>query len=146
MKQGTKANATGSGAEDIIAGILVKKGFSVTRQAQLCRSIYGTPLRVDFVVRGVTGFDDGLIIESKWQQTQGSADEKFPYLVENIRQRYPYPTIVVLGGGAQKPGAVAWLRSQVGGQLFGVMTLTEFITWANNLIDNRAQALQLGLA
>lgn len=146
MKQGQKANATGNEAENIISGVLARKGYKVRRQVQLCRSIYGTPLKVDFVVRGVPGFEKGLIVESKWQSAQGSVDEKYPYLVENIRHRYPYPTIVVLGGGAQKPGAEMWLRAQIGGRLYDVMTLTEFITWVNNLVDSEPLPAQLRLA
>ena len=94
-------------------------------------SIYGLPLLTDFWVRGAPGFPDGLAIEVKWQQSTGSVDEKFPYLVLNIQQCYPCPAIVVADGGGQRPGALHWLRGQVSGNLLGIFSLAEFLAWAN---------------
>lgn len=94
-------------------------------------SIYGLPLLTDFWVRGTPGFPDGLAIEVKWQQSTGSVDEKFPYLVLNIQQCYRCPALVVADGGGQRPGALQWLRGQVGGNLLGVFTVSEFLAWAN---------------
>jgi hypothetical protein len=94
-------------------------------------SIYGLPLFTDFWVRGAPGFPDGLAIEVKWQQSTGSVDEKFPYLVLNIQQCYPCPALVVADGGGQRPGALQWLRSQTSGNLLGVYSVSEFLAWAN---------------
>ena len=58
-------------------------------------SIYGLPLNADFWVRGAPGFPAGLAIEVKWQQSTGSVDEKFPYLVYNIKECYPCPALVI---------------------------------------------------
>jgi hypothetical protein len=94
-------------------------------------SIYGLPLFTDFWVRGAACSPDGLAIGVKWQQSTGSVDEKFPYLILNIQQRYPCPAIVVADGGGQRPGALQWLRDQAAGNLLAVFSLAEFMAWAN---------------
>jgi len=100
-------------------------------QFPIGHSIYGLPLNADFWVRGAPGYLQGLAIEVKWQQSTGSVDEKFPYLVLNIQQCYPCPALVIADGGGQRPGAIQWLRSQVEGNLLGVYSVTEFLAWAN---------------
>lgn len=94
-------------------------------------SIYGLPLFADFWVRGAPGFPEGLALEVKWQQSTGSVDEKFPYLVLNIQQCYPCPAIVIADGGGQRPGALQWLRGQTTSNLIAVHSLAEFLAWAN---------------
>jgi hypothetical protein len=94
-------------------------------------SIYGLPLNADFWVRGARNFPEGLAIEVKWQQSTGSVDEKFPYLVYNIKECYPCPALVIADGGGQRPGALQWLRAQVEGNLLAVFSLAEFMAWAN---------------
>ena len=124
-----------SSAEFIIGAILERQGCTCTRQKQIGNGIYGRPLRVDFCVEGVPDYPDGLIIESAWQDARGSIDEKFPYLVENIRSVYPCPTIIVISGGKQRSGAVTWLRSQVDGRhLLAVFSMDEFVSWSNRIV------------
>src|SRR4051794_24644691 len=94
-------------------------------------SIYGLPLNADFWVRGAAHFPEGLAIEVKWQQSTGSVDEKFPYLVHNIKECYPCPALVIADGGGQRSGALHWMRDQVGANLMGVFSLAEFMAWAN---------------
>ena len=100
-------------------------------QFPIGHSIYGLPLFTDFWVRGAAGLPDGLSIEVKWQQSTGSVDEKFPYLVLNILERYPCPAVIIADGGGQRPGALQWLRDQVGGNLLAVFSLAEFVAWSN---------------
>lgn len=101
------------------------------RQLKLGMGIYDTQIYCDFAVaRGGSG--DALIIECKWQQSGGSADEKLPFLVENIKKCYPHPTYILIDGKGFRPGAIEWLKKQVGGKLAGVMSMAEFHTWANN--------------
>jgi hypothetical protein len=94
-------------------------------------SIYGLPLNADFWVRGARNFPEGMAIEVKWQQSTGSVDEKFPYLVYNIKECYPCPALVIADGGGQRPGALQWLRAQAEGNLLAVFSLAEFVAWAN---------------
>jgi len=100
-------------------------------QYPIGQSIYGLPLNTDFWVRGGPGLPTGLAIEVKWQQSTGSVDEKFPYLVHNIKECYPCPALVIADGGGQRPGALHWLRGQVAGNLLAVFSLAEFLAWAN---------------
>jgi hypothetical protein len=133
MTDGTRANRTGQRAEKVIACILAERGYTFQRHAHIGKSIYGHRLYCDFHIHDIPEFPHGLIIESKWQGSGGSADEKYPYLVENIVSRFPCPAIVVIAGGGSKPGAVAWLKEQVDGvKLCGVYNLEEFLLWANN--------------
>lgn len=55
---------------------------------------------------------DYLIIESKNQNTAGSVDEKLPYLVHNINERYTHKAIVIINGDGFKKGVVNWIRLQ----------------------------------
>lgn len=100
---------------------------TVTAQYPIGTGIYGLPIFADFLLAGAPGFPAGLAIEVKWQQSPGSVDEKFPYLVHCIQACYPCPTVIVADGGGQRPGALAWLRGQCQGKLFAVYTLVEFL-------------------
>lgn len=130
--QGGRANRTGKTAERTIACVLKENEYDFTQGYRLCESIYGHPLKTDFFIRNVAGFPDGLAIESKWQQIAGSNDEKFPYLVTNIKQMFPCPAIVVVDGNGQKPGALRWLRGQTDEKLIAVFNIAEFIKFVNS--------------
>jgi hypothetical protein len=104
----------------------------VVRQCPVGTSIYGTPVFADFVISGAPTWPRGLAIESKWQHAQGSVDEKLPFLVLSIKAGYRVPAIIVADGGGHRPEALRWLRAQVDGQqLLAVLSLVEFLTWAN---------------
>jgi hypothetical protein len=123
-------------AEDVIAGVLRGLELKFDRQVILGLSIYGTRLHADFVIRNLADFPQGLALESKWQTSNGTSDEKFPYVVENIRRAYPIPAIVLVCGGGCRPGARDWLRSRCDGQqLVAVYSLEEFIAWAMAAAD-----------
>lgn len=129
--QGAQANKSGQMAEYTICSILHIRGYTFTRQAHVGLSIYGHPMKADILIATGPEFPNGFVIESKWQDQGGSVDEKFPYLVMNIKECSPYPTVVVYGGGGAKTGAIAWLKRQVGGNLLAVLSLEEFLSWAN---------------
>jgi len=133
MNQGQTAVSAGREAEDIIAGHVMRMGCRVDRQVNVGPGIYDEPIRVDLIIYGLTDYPDGLIIESKWQTESGSVDEKFPYLVLNIKEVFPLPTIIVLTGEGYRPGAERWLKRQVGGPLRAVMNLVQFVTWMRKL-------------
>ena len=82
-------------------------------------------------------------IECKWQQSNGSVDEKLPYLYLNCIETMPENhIIIVIDGNGWKKGAVEWLKTAVAtkkyttpqnaGKLIQVLNLQEFMTWANN--------------
>ena len=103
-----------------------------SRQVEIGLSIYETPIKCDFILYHPTEWRDRLVIECKWQQVVGSVDEKYPYLILNIQERYNCPTILLLDGGGYKQGAEDWIRNQAGvGNLLKVFNMTEFQAWAN---------------
>jgi len=133
---GRAANRAGLTAEQIIATILTERHITYHRQHIIGQGIYGNAIRADFYISQIAQFPAGVAIESKWQDVSGSADEKLPYLVENIANCYPCPAIIVLDGGGHRDGAVAWVRARIDGRtLLAVMTLAEFITWSRRTLQ-----------
>ena len=130
------ANRSGRTLEDVIASVLRSKGIPHEPQATLTQcSIYGRDTRVDFLVRPCGSIPRGLIIEARWQDVTGSAEEKLPYLVLNIKRSYPCPAIIVIDGHGFSGGALGWLRAEVDGEkLLAVMSIREFISWCNRKI------------
>lgn len=130
--QGSRANSSGAFAEKVVGAVLKAKGWTFRSQVVVGQSIYGHALRADIVVDPRDGLPDGLVIECKWQDAYGSVDEKFPYVVENIRANtYKHPVVVIIGGGKARPGAVRWLGLQQlsEARLVGVFGIEEFMTW-----------------
>ena len=149
MQQGTRANYTGNQLEKVIKFSLEEKGYKFVERGQfdsaryleqpiyttqypVAKSVYGTRLVCDFILYHPQKHSDCLVIESKWQQSSGSVDEKFPYLVLNIREQYPCSTIIVLDGGGYKKGAEEWLRKQQDEKLIHVFNMMEFQRWSNS--------------
>lgn len=129
--QGQQAVRSGRAAEATIYCIIKERGYEVHRQAFVGNSIKGGEIRADFLINGTPQFPEGLIIESKWQEVAGTADEKLFGLAIDIQQCYPLPTIVIVAGGGAREPIVAWLRRQVnGGTLYAVFDFEQFLTWA----------------
>lgn len=153
IQGGTQANYTGTVLEKFIHDRLIERGYTLvpskkfgaakyieqpvfTSRYCIGLNVYETELYCDFILYHPHKWPDGLIIESKWQQATGSVDEKFPFLVLNIQERYPCPTVILLDGGGYRKGAEAWLRAQAGGQgssqnLKHVFSMAEFQKWVN---------------
>lgn len=93
-----KAEAVRSGADlerevERIGGAL---GLRVQRQVAVGRRIWGAQRRIDVVLRHPeTRLSLG--IECKYQGTSGSAEEKIPATIEDIRA-WPIRGLVVYGG------------------------------------------------
>ena len=146
---GTQANFTGNALERFVEHHLVTAGYVrvsprqfkpaiyneqpiYPRRFRAGTSIYETPIYADFAIYHPQRWPDCLIIEAKWQQVGGSVDEKYPYLVMNIQNRYCYRTVLLLDGTGYKKGAERWVRNQAGSQnLLHVFSMAEFQTWAN---------------
>lgn len=124
-----KRSGAGIDAEKFLAGAMTGLGIDYTRQVPMGRTIFATKRRVDFVIHNLRAYPLGLAVESKWQTTRGTIEQKFPYVWESIKT-YPIPAVVVVHGGGCLPGAIAWLRARCDGQHFvGVFTLEEFVSW-----------------
>lgn len=134
--QGRAANHNGRAAENVIVDVLTRRSISYLRQHPIGLGIFGTPILVDFYLPLLEGAPGGLIIESKWQQISGSVDEKLVYLTENIVACYPCATMIVVDGAGFRPGAVDWVRAQVGrGPLRAVLGIADFLAWSNRAMD-----------
>lgn len=148
MLQGTRANYTGTQLEAVIQNTLERKGYKFvekrsfdaaryldqpvfSKQYPIARSVYDTGINCDFIIFHPSKHPNCLVIESKWQESGGSVDEKFPFLVLNIREQYPCATVIVLDGGGYKKGAEKWLRKQVDAKLTHVFNMMEFQKWSN---------------
>lgn len=102
-----------------------------THKMTIGKTIYETQMSCDFILYHPTKHKDCLIIESKWQQSGGTVDEKFPYFILNIQQRYTNKTIVVIDGGGYRKEAETWIRKQIGNNLLSVFSMVEFKKWIN---------------
>ncbi len=130
MEQGgKKANDAGKAQEQAIADILESIGYILvpqnqfnafiyhekpiySRQYYIGKGIYDTDIKCDFILYNPRKHKDCLIIESKNQNSTGSVDEKLPYLVHNINDKYTHKAIVVIDGAGFKKGAIHWIRLQ----------------------------------
>lgn len=86
--------------------------------------------------------DRKIRVECKQQNTKGSVDEKFPYMLLNAREQMPESEVLfVLGGCGAKKGALNWMRAkaaEVTEKKIYVVTGDEFHLWARNeLVSNK---------
>ncbi len=109
-----------------------------TQQLNVCESIfslgdYTHKINTDFTIYNPSTKEKYIIIECESQTFEGSTDEKVVYLNENIKQKYPYKTIVILDAPKFKKGATLWLKEQekYNPQLLSVfLDFSEFRAWA----------------
>ena len=117
---------------------LVKKGGVLNdgglnwycQQAPLTRNLYEAKFKIDFYLYHALKFPDGLYIESKWQGSQGSVDEKYVFTVQTLKSLNA-DSILVLEGGGARHGAVRWIQAQAKGRSrFMYFDLAGFMKWA----------------
>ena len=157
IQGGATANFNGNELEKFVFDKIIKKGFEYVEaksfllsiesveksifstQVHIGETIYGTKRKCDLIIykpEWKENYYKGIkVIECKWQQSKGSVDEKFPYLVLNI-QNAPYKTIILLDGEGYKLKAKEWLKSKVSSNLIGVYSMGEFQKELNNGILN----------
>jgi hypothetical protein len=99
-------------------------------QFNLGKNIYKTKQIVDFIITRAD--DTPLVIQAKWQQSKGSVDEKFPFLVINLKEESPFDSLIVIDGGGYRSDAVTWMKEQIDNKLLGVFSFSEFMIWSNN--------------
>lgn len=152
MTDGAKANRTGNTLERFVEQTLLSQGYlrvpdrgtafderttmpgkHFASQVPIGTTVYETRRRCDFLVLNPITFPEGLVIECKWQQSSGSVDEKFPFLLLNI-DRSKIPTIVLLDGSGFKPAAKTWLLDQSKSHplLRAVWSMSEFHAAVND--------------
>ena len=127
-KQGQKASRQGKKFEDMIAGMLDTAGAEYHTQVTLeGGSIFGKDKRIDFLITNQDKYPEGLYLELKWQDSNGTVEEKMPYTVACIKERYDKPTALVLGGDGITKGCEQWVFDQEGGNLVRVMYESEIV-------------------
>lgn len=153
LSSGTRANKTGDVLELFVKRLLQDNGYTefwnhkeqvfanrkavggkqYAEEVVIGQSIYDTKVRCDFLVINNSKFPEGLIIECKWQQSGGSVDVKYPYLVFNI-MKLGVPTIILVDGKGARKKATDWLRSQAhpSKALIGVYDMAELQVLVNN--------------
>jgi uncharacterized protein (DUF952 family) len=161
--QGGYANSSGSVLERMIREVMASKGFEVIPYSKYVKhperygkelllqnvpytTIYEHPGKTEFLLISAE-YDLRIRIECKWQQSSGSVDEKFPYVYLNAVEAMPEQDIfIVIGGSGAKKGAVEWLQHAAQQRRYGaaeagknirVMTLEQFIAWANRTFRGR---------
>ncbi len=155
---GRTASRNGNQLELFVMHTLEAKGFLIVPYRQWCQrpksnqdvlvrrvpcqTIYGKTTHTEFVLHSPRlGSSAPIRIECKWQQANGSVDEKFPYMYLNALNA-PEPTIVFLiDGGGAKPEAVQWLQNAChqgwGHSLASsvktlwVWNMSDFFAWVN---------------
>ena len=147
LSQGAKALATGNTLEMQVKNLFMSKGYSVMKWSQDKEdnlsmalftnkpfiSIYGLTSFVDFLwidrAKGIR-----TAIECRWQQSSGTVDEKFPYVLANIGDQLIGPSkIIFIDGGGYRPEALAWLKKKAVNKGVYVFSLKELITMVNNI-------------
>lgn len=132
---GTRANSSRKSSEYLIKSLLEERGYKVHPRYPLpCKGIWDNDLIADIFCQGIPRFRNGLVVESKWQDTTVSAYQKIPYEILNIKEKYPFETVLIIDGQYMNKGigrkAVEWAKDQVGGKLIAVYTFSEFAIWA----------------
>lgn len=136
-------NENGSILESQINALLISKGYAMLskppeiiaqydwaiKQHRKFSTLYGGQMRIDFFVFNRTKWPEGLAIECKWQSSPGTVDEKFPYVVENLKS-LPVPSVIMLAGGGYRPAALEWIKSQANSRLTIVESIDSAIKWA----------------
>lgn len=168
IQGGTRANAQGHIFEDTMLPIFQLNGFSVFQYSEILKNplilagidkyvvrnvpfttIYAQSGKTEFVIYDRTSLDAqkqtstrAIRVEAKWQQSAGSVDEKYPYMLLNGIYQYPETEIIfVVDGGGYKPGARKWLQERIDNdwlqyqeeqcKSIQLMTISEFIAWFN---------------
>ena len=108
---------------------LFAEAFFVHQYHSPFMSIYETPLLLDFFVLHPWKHPEGLIIEAKYQDTNGSIDEKYPYTIANLKGTGK-PVLLILLCSAARKEAIRWCQRQ---QTDRFTVLTQWDEWVRLL-------------
>ena len=100
-------------------------------------SIYGSShSRTEYLI---IYYNRAIRVEVKFQVSNGSVDEKYPYMLLNAIYAFPESEVVlIIDGGGYKEGARQWVQNMIDGDWLGfremgkniiLMNIGEFITW-----------------
>lgn len=145
LSQGSKAQRSGKMFENLVCQELEKIGytkvlnkkFEISKKEEkpiystqynvLESNIYGNAMKCDIIIFHPSKHSDNLIIECKYQKTKGTVDEKIPYLIDNIKDKYPYGTILIIDGEGFREGMFTeYLPNKLGGNFLEFYSLENF--------------------
>ncbi len=102
---------TGHEYADLIASYIVSnyggRGADVYREVSIGKSIIGKNRKVDILV---LGGGEGFAIECKYQESQGTADEKIPYTLDDLAALQMRGCVAYAGDGFS-PGVIHMLEA-----------------------------------
>lgn len=108
-----KEDGPGTQYSSLVAAYIVNnytgRGIYVRREVDLGMSVIGKRRRVDLLLVEETTAK-GVVIECKFQGGGGTADEKIPYAIEDLRA-LPIPGILVYGGPGFSTGVIHMLQA-----------------------------------
>jgi hypothetical protein len=110
--------------EKLIAVAGLSLGLDYRRKLVVGKTVYGRDREVDVLFRHAAS-GNRLCVEAKYQRVSGTADEKLPYAVLNLKT-LPLPGVIVYGGGGFHQGALHWLCANT--QATDVARLPEWLT------------------
>lgn len=104
-----KAVRSGNELRDVVAEIGRRLGLDVEIEVAVGRRVWGARRRIDVVLKH-TGSRVSLGVECKYQGSSGSAEEKIPATLEDIRA-WPIRGIVVYSGAGFSSNMESFLLS-----------------------------------
>ncbi len=115
---------------EAIARMVRGNNLFVEIGADIGNNIFDGDMKAGLLIKGLKGFEDGLIVEYRSQEVAGSTDEKITFLILNILEKYPHPTVVILDGNGWREGALRWVEKCAGDKLIEVnRSVGEFNNW-----------------
>ena len=145
-----KAGKMGEVFEKNIAGMLDDVGFIEISREEVeksdlpkwyCRqynkfcNIYDRIWKIDLLIFDDVYFPCSLAVELKYQGVGGSVDEKFPFVIQNLRRLFTEHDVkgaLFLNGGAYRPEALKWCQAQQDGEIFVVEGQSDIYNWVED--------------
>ena len=156
IKQGAQANKNGKVVERMLEPLFEDSGFKVLSYSDASKNpdliktldryvlknvpfttIYGSEGKTEFVIYD-TKTERSIRVESKYQATAGSVDEKS--FTQGVKS-HEKEVILIVDGGGYKPGSRQWLKTQLSsnwlnfkssGKKIRLMYIAEFVNWFNH--------------
>lgn len=150
MTQGYEAGHSGRFLEESLRRELMNRGFLFRRYGEdqnnldlfapnivvvnaPYTSIYGCESRSEFVINAG---NRRIRVECRWQESHGSVDEKFVYLMRNATDCMPENEVLILyGGEGAREQAIEWLKTEakkITSKTIHVISINNFLRWVRD--------------
>ena len=160
MTQGYEATHSGKFLEGLVLREFTARGFHfrgfgedqnnldmfapriVVRNAPYT-SLYGCQSRSEFLI--IDGSRQ-IRVECRWQESSGSVDEKYPYLLRNAVECMPENEVLILhGGDGARRDAIDWLTREaikIRSKKIYVVNINGFLQWVRREIMTAQRAAE----